>query len=173
MIRCLEKLQRGDFALEENCGKNKYWLMGAGPKQRALEVRCFILLFQWHKIKPQRTLTWINSALRENIRRNNFTRNIVNSKDTLDTNLKSWRWCKEYIIYLKYPNKRFSIPQEERRKRLIHFLKNVWTARYWWKARYKVDHPILSADQMPLQKSYFLMVIGGGKTGDIQVNDKS
>ena len=49
----------------------------------------------------------------------------------------------------------------------------MWTARYWWKARYKVDHPILSADQMPLQKSYFLMVIGGGKTGDIQVNDKS
>ena len=26
---------------------------------------------------------------------------------------------------------------------------------------------------MPLQKSYFLMVIGGGKTGDIQVDDKS
>ena len=91
VIRCLEKLQRGDFALEENCGKNKYRLMGAGPKQWALEVRCFILLFQWHKIKPQRTLTWINSALRENIRRNSFTRNIVNSKDTLDTNLKSWR----------------------------------------------------------------------------------
>ena len=22
--RCLEKLQRGEFALEENCGKNKY-----------------------------------------------------------------------------------------------------------------------------------------------------
>ena len=37
--RCLEKLQRGEFALEENCGKNKYRLMGAGPKKRALEVR--------------------------------------------------------------------------------------------------------------------------------------
>ena len=32
VIRSLEKLQRGDFALEENCGKNKYGLMGAGPK---------------------------------------------------------------------------------------------------------------------------------------------
>ena len=37
--RCLEKQQRGEFALEENCGKNKYRLMGAGPKKRALEVR--------------------------------------------------------------------------------------------------------------------------------------
>ena len=37
--RCLEKLQRGEFALEENCGKNKYRLMGAGPKKQALEVR--------------------------------------------------------------------------------------------------------------------------------------
>ena len=36
---CLEKLQRGDFALEENCGRNKYQLMGAEPKNRALEVR--------------------------------------------------------------------------------------------------------------------------------------
>ena len=39
VIHSLEKLRRGGFALEENCGKNKYRLMGAGPKQRALEVR--------------------------------------------------------------------------------------------------------------------------------------
>ena len=41
--RCLEKLQRGEFALEENCGKSKYRLMGAEPKKRALEVRYALL----------------------------------------------------------------------------------------------------------------------------------
>ena len=29
----------------------------------------------------------------------------------------------------------------------------MWTARYWWKAKYKVDPPILSADQMPLHRN--------------------
>ena len=36
---CLEKIKRGDFALEKNSGKNKYQLMGSVPKKTALEVR--------------------------------------------------------------------------------------------------------------------------------------
>ena len=35
----LEKLQRGEFALKENYGKNKGRLMGSGPEKRSLEVR--------------------------------------------------------------------------------------------------------------------------------------
>ena len=42
--RCLEKLQRGEFASEENCGKNKYQLMGAGPKKRALEDMHYLII---------------------------------------------------------------------------------------------------------------------------------
>ena len=45
-----------------------------------------------------------------------------------------------------------SLKQEEK-NRLIQVLKNVWTARYWWKVKYKVDPPILSADQMPLHQN--------------------
>ena len=45
-----------------------------------------------------------------------------------------------------------SLKQEEK-NRLIQVLKNVWTARYWWKVKYKVDSPILSADQMPLHQN--------------------
>ena len=61
--------------------------------------------------------------------------------------------CKDYRISLKYPNKQFSITQDIRKRRIIQFLKNVWNARYWWKAKYKVEPPISSADQMPLQRN--------------------
>ena len=38
-VNCfLEKLEKGEFDLEENCCKNKYRVMGTGPK-KALEVR--------------------------------------------------------------------------------------------------------------------------------------
>ena len=68
---------------------------------------------------------------------------------------KNWltSWCKEYRVSLRYPNKRFSINQDDRKKRIIQFLKNVWTARYWWLKKYKVDPPIISADQMPLHRN--------------------
>ena len=39
MSRSLEKLQRGEFALEENYGRSKYKLIGAKAKKRALELR--------------------------------------------------------------------------------------------------------------------------------------
>ena len=29
----------------------------------------------------------------------------------------------------------------------------MWTVRYWWKAKQKVDPPILSSDQMPLHEN--------------------
>ena len=63
------------------------------------------------------------------------------------------KWCKDCRISLKYPNKQFSITQEVPKRKRIQVLKNVWTARYWWKTKYKVDPPILSADQMPLQRN--------------------
>ena len=37
--------------------------------------------------------------------------------------------------------------------RIIQFLKNVWTSRYWWKAECKVNPPILSSDQMLLHRN--------------------
>ena len=30
---CLEKLEKGEFDLEENCSKSKYHVMGAGPEK--------------------------------------------------------------------------------------------------------------------------------------------
>ena len=49
-----------------------------------------------------------------------------------------------------YPNNRCCIPQAERKKRIMQFLKNVWTARPdIGRKLNKVDPPILSADQIP------------------------
>ena len=79
------------------------------------------------------------------------------------------KWCKDYRISLKYPRKRFSITQEVRKRRIIQILKNVWTAKYWWKAKYNVDHPILSADQMPLHRN----VSGSQKSFNFSGSDQS
>ena len=45
------------------------------------------------------------------------------------------KWYKNYHISLKYPNILFSMTQEVRKRRIIQFLKNVWSAKYWWDAK--------------------------------------
>ena len=37
--RCLEKLEKGEFDLEENCCKSEYRVMGASPQKKPLKVR--------------------------------------------------------------------------------------------------------------------------------------
>ena len=45
---CLEKLEKGKIDLEENCCKNKYRVMGVGPKKSFWSTICSIWLFYWH-----------------------------------------------------------------------------------------------------------------------------
>ena len=52
---------------------------------------------------------------------------------------------------MKKPN-RFSIKAEDRKKQILHFLKNIWIARYTFMKIYGVDPEIVMADQMPLHK---------------------
>ena len=58
--------------------------------------------------------------------------------------IQKWlqKWCKDYRISLKYPSKPFSKTQEVQKRKITQILKSVWTARYLWKAKYKVDLPI-------------------------------
>ena len=58
-------------------------------------------------------------------------------------------WYKEFHISMKHFNKCFSISQEKRKRRMISFLKNMWTVRYFFEKNYGVKPAILSADQMP------------------------
>ena len=43
-----------------------------------------------------------------------------------------------------------NVSQDIWKERIIQFLKNVWRTHYWWLHKYKIDPPILSADQMLL-----------------------
>ena len=68
---------------------------------------------------------------------------------------RRWTKCrrKEYNISLKHPNKRFSITQNEWKERVINFLKNIWTTRYWFVKKYNIEQIIKKADQMPLLRN--------------------
>ena len=61
-----------------------------------------------------------------------------------------YAWMKEYGVSLKQPNKRFSIKQEDRKERILEYLKNILRIRYFFIHHYKVDPPIINGDQMPL-----------------------
>ena len=54
---------------------------------------------------------------------------------------------------MKKPNKRFSINAEDRKKAVMDFLKNIWTAWYTFMKIYGVDPEIVMAEQMPLHRN--------------------
>ena len=62
-------------------------------------------------------------------------------------------WMIEYQVSLKKPNKRFAIKQNDRIERILEFLKNIYRIRWFFKAKYNVDIPIINADQMPLHRN--------------------
>ena len=124
----LEKLERGDFALEENCDKNQYRLMGTGPKKRALEVKYdwldyFVDISSSRKERlPQ--LILLSKAKQLNEDYCELKRHTRHKPEELKIT-RQWLQvrCREYRISLKHRNKWFSIPRAERKKRLIQFLK--------------------------------------------------
>ena len=104
--------------------------MGAGPKKRGLEVR-YALFDYFVDIRsslkgrlPQ--LILLSKAKQLYKEYWELKRHAGEESEELKI---TWQWlqnwCREYRISLKYPNKQFSIPQAERKKRLIQFLKNV------------------------------------------------
>ena len=56
-------------------------------------------------------------------------------------------------IRKKRVNKRFAVPSDVGKRRIIQLPKNFWRTRYWYLKKYKVDPQILSADQMPLHRN--------------------
>ena len=115
--RCLEKLYRGEFNLEENFCKNKYRVMDAGPpKNREVRYALFgyfidirynlrgrlpqyILLSKAKQ--PYEEHCFLKAKAGEEPKKLKITRKRLNyTKITR-------KWCKDYRIYLKYPNKRF------------------------------------------------------------------
>ena len=156
--RCLEKLEKGEFNIEENCASNRYRVMGAGPKRRAIEVRSalfgfFIDVRDIFKARlPQCIMLSKASQIYEEYCE--LKKLAGEQPDQLKIQRQWLRdWCKDYKISLRHPNKRFSISQENRKRRIIQFLQNVWRTRHWFQVNHNIDPPILSADQMPLHRN--------------------
>ena len=62
-------------------------------------------------------------------------------------------WMAEFNVSLRLPNKRFVLPMDVRKQRMIDFIKNVLRVRVWFKRVVGVDIPIVNMDQMPLHRN--------------------
>ena len=61
-------------------------------------------------------------------------------------------WMQEFGMSLKKPNKRFAIPQNDRKERILEYLKNIWRVRYFFQKNFNTKPTIYNRDQMPLSK---------------------
>ena len=67
-------------------------------------------------------------------------------------------WMVEYGVSLKKPNKRFSISQEDRIKRILQYLKNVIRVRMYFLRKFNTEPIIINGDQMPLHRNEVRLV---------------
>ena len=59
----------------------------------------------------------------------------------------------EFNVSLRKPNKRFSISGEDRKERIIEYIKNIWRIRKYFLDTFGVEVPIINGDQMPLHRN--------------------
>ena len=62
-------------------------------------------------------------------------------------------WCKEFGISIRKPNKKYTISKETMKRRVVQFLKDVWTVRHFFNVKYNKEPVIFGADQMPLHRN--------------------
>ena len=68
---------------------------------------------------------------------------------------RTWikNWMRDFNVSLRKPNKRYSIPYEDRKERIIEYIKNVWLIRKYFLDTFGVEIPIINGDQMPLHRN--------------------
>ena len=120
VTRCLEKLGKGEFNIEENCANNQYCLMGAGPKKRAIEVRSALFDFfidVRHIFKARLPQSILLSKATQIYKEYCELKKLAGEEPDKLKITRQWLqdWCKEYRISLRHPNKRFSISHENRK----------------------------------------------------------
>ena len=137
LSRCMEKYERRDLDAEENDSSKKFRLPGAGARSRAVEVR--EALFDYFidirmSLKGRLPMFMLQAKAIELYERySELKREAGETPEQLTIN-KSWvrRWATEKHISLRCPNKRFSISQDARKRRIIQFLMNMWEVRRFW-----------------------------------------
>ena len=156
--RCEDLLVNGQFDIEGNAVGNKFRIAGAGAPKKCVSVRRELFDF----------FIDIRSTLKGRLPKKIFIAKAkslyedycewkreegVEPETMLFSNRWLKDWCKEYQISMKKPNKRFSISAADRKKRIMDYLKNVWTVRHTFVKLYGVDPEIIMSDQMPLHRN--------------------
>ncbi|GFO11576.1 steryl-sulfatase [Plakobranchus ocellatus] len=152
-------LEEEDQTKVEGCNSAKKFRMeGGGRKQKAVPVRQ--AAFEWFldvrgalkarlpfKIFQAKCKELYEDWLKQQEEE-------IPEKDQLVISRKWVRdWMKEYGVSLAKPNKRFALSQEERKTRLLEFVKNVLRIRYWFMSTFKKEPVIVNGDQMPLHRN--------------------
>ena len=156
--RCLTKFENGQFNIEGNDGAKRYRLLGAGPPRKAVELRESLFDFFIdirYSLKGRLSVYLLKLKAEELYATYRQLKQEAGEVPEDIVICKQWisNWAKEYNVSLRHPNKRYSISGEARKRRIIQFLKNIWTVRHFWLTHYKREPNIISADQMPLHRN--------------------
>ena len=60
---------------------------------------------------------------------------------------------KEYRVSLRNVNKRFALPYDERKTRILEYLKNMMRVQYYYLKNHEINIPVNNGDHMPLHMS--------------------
>jgi hypothetical protein len=180
--RWLTNLESGKYEEDGNCSSRKVRVVGGGRPVHAPEVSAELFdYFLDVRVQVQGRLSrsmMLTKALSIYQDYCEIKKGLGQVPDTLTPNdrwLSDWR--KSHRISFKHPNKRYSINQNDRKRRIIHFLQNVWRTRYFFKSKYKKEPLFVSADQMPLHRnesssSKTYAMKGRNETTYVRENDK-
>ena len=70
-------------------------------------------------------------------------------------------WMQEFGASLKKSNKRFAIPQNDRKERILEYLKNIWRVQYFFQKNFNTKPTIY---KMPLHRNESASQITFSKT---------
>ena len=122
--RCEELLVTGKFEIEGNAVGNKFSVVIAGGHRNIIDIRSSLKA----RLPKKIFLTKAESLYRDywECKREEG----VEPEKLSFSNQWLKDWCKRYQISIKKPNKRFLISASATKKRIMDFVRNIWTVRY-------------------------------------------
>ena len=148
---CEKLLETSQFDIEGNNIAGKFRVVGAGAPKKAVEIRkvlfeYFIDIRSALKARLPKALFLGKTKLLYEEYCEQQRKQIIEPEKLIFSNQWLKDWFREHQTSMKKPNKRFSITAEHRKKRILDFLINMWTARYTFMKIYGVDPKIAIAD---------------------------
>ena len=153
------KLDAGDMEMSGSAGTSKkFRSAGGGRKAKAQEVR--EAAFEWFvdirgTLKGRLPVAVFKAKCMELYQRylDSQVEEIKEEERLQFSNHWVQDWMREYNVSLLKPNKRFSISHDERKLRIVEFIKNVLRVRHFFLSHFKKEPVIINGDQMPLHRN--------------------